>query len=306
MPTSIRNILSASLVLMFVLTSCNLPSGKSTDEPNAVYTQAALTLQALLDQTATPAPQFSTPTLPPAQPTNTPITLPTTAVISTNTAIPSATTVCDQAQYVKDVTIPDGTNFSPGETFTKTWRLSNAGACTWSGYSLVFDSGDAMSGASPIAIGTVAPGQEVDLSVTFTAPASNGSYRGYWRIRNTSGVLIPVLGGTQGKSFFVDVKVGVSGPFAVTSVSIASSGSCGSFNITANITTNGAGEVKYHWIRSDGATDTATHDPLNFTEAGTKPVTTSWATSASGAKWMEIYIDSPNHQQLGHADFSCP
>jgi len=304
MPTSVR-VLCISLIL--ILSSCNLPSrGPSSNEPNALNTQAAMTLQALLNQTPTPA-QFNTPTLPPAQPTNTPQSLPTIP-IPTNTNIPiaSATSVCDQAQYVKDVTINDGTVLAPGETFTKTWRLRNAGVCTWSGYSLVFDSGDAMSGASPTTIGTVNPGQEVDLSVTLTAPTTNGSYRGYWRIRNTSGVLIPVLGGTQGKSFFVDIKVGVSGPFAVTSVSMAVSGSCGSFNITANITTNGPGSVTYHWIRSDGATDTATHTAVEFTEAGTKSVSTSWSTTASGAKWIDIYIDGPNHQQFGRADFSCP
>jgi hypothetical protein len=56
----------------------------------------------------------------------------------------------------------------------------------------------------------VGPGQDVDLSVNLTAPAANGSYRGYWRIRNASGVLIPVLGGTEGRSFFVDIKVAVA------------------------------------------------------------------------------------------------
>jgi hypothetical protein len=59
-------------------------------------------------------------------------------------------------------------------------------------------------------IGTVSAGQEVDVSVNLTAPATSGSYRGHWRIRNASGVLIPVLGGTQGKSFFVDIKVVVT------------------------------------------------------------------------------------------------
>ena len=34
---------------------------------------------------------------------------------------------------------------------------------------------------------------------------------GYWRIRNPSGVLIPIQGGHQGRSFFVDIKVGVIG-----------------------------------------------------------------------------------------------
>jgi hypothetical protein len=157
----------------------------------------------------TQAAQFNTPTLPPAPATNTPETLPS---VTPTTIIPaaSATPVCDLAQFVRDVTIPDGTTFAPGTAFTKTWRLRNAGVCTWSGYSLIFDSGDAMSGTSPIGIATVSPGQEVDISVSLTAPTTTGSYRGFWRIRNASGVLIPVLGGTQGRSFFVDIKVAVT------------------------------------------------------------------------------------------------
>jgi len=202
----IRNFSILGIALTLILSACNLPSSAPTSVgPDALNTQAAMTFQAIMNQSPTPG-QFNTPTLPPAQPTNTAVALPTT-VLSTNTSVPPPTAVCDQAQYVKDVTIDDGTTFAPGETFTKTWRLRNAGTCTWSGYSLVFDSGDAMNGTSPVTIGTVNPGQEVDLSVTFTAPSTSGSYRGYWRIRNTSGVLIPVLGGTQGKSFFVDIKV---------------------------------------------------------------------------------------------------
>jgi hypothetical protein len=196
--------------IILTLSACNLPSSASaTEEPNAVFTAAALTVQAQLTQ---PAP-FSTPTLPPtlSSPlsTNTVSALPTLAAPTFPPAA-SATAVCDQAQFVRDVTIPDGTTYAPGASFTKTWRLKNAGTCTWSGYSLVFDSGDQMNGTSPTAIGTVTPGQEVDISVTLTAPATPDSYRGYWRIRNASGVLIPVLGGTQGKSFFVDIKVVIS------------------------------------------------------------------------------------------------
>lgn len=202
------NFFILSILLALVLSSCNLPSSApKTEEPNAIFTQAALTVQAQLNQTPTPAP-FNTPTLPPPQPTNTALSLPTLPLL-TNTPLVSATPICDQGQFVKDVTIDDGTNFTPGATFTKTWRIRNTGTCTWSGYSLVFDSGDAMSGTSPIPMGTVGPGQEVDLSVNLTAPATGGSYRGYWRIRNPSGILIPILGGTQGKSFFVDIKVGV-------------------------------------------------------------------------------------------------
>ncbi|NTW12812.1 MAG: hypothetical protein HGA30_05835 [Anaerolineales bacterium] len=203
-----RHIFILGILLALVLSSCNLPSrAPATDEPNAIFTQAALTVQAQLNQTATPS-LFNTPTLPPPQPTNTAVTFPTLPP-ATNTPVASPTPLCDLGQFVRDVTIPDGTSFTPGATFTKTWRIRNAGTCNWSGYSLVFDSGDAMSGTSPIAIGTVGPGQEIDLSVNLTAPATNGSYRGYWRIRNPSGVLIPIQGGHQGRSFFVDIKVGV-------------------------------------------------------------------------------------------------
>ncbi|HKI55474.1 MAG TPA: NBR1-Ig-like domain-containing protein [Anaerolineales bacterium] len=203
---SVRIVPTFILLFVFILSSCNLPSSaQATEEPNAVFTQAALTVQAQLSE-ATP---FNTPTLPPPAPTNTAITLPTT-VLATLPPAASATPVCDQAQFIKDVTIPDGTTFLPNETFVKTWRLRNAGNCTWSGYTLVFDSGESMNGTSPIAIGTVSPGQEVDLSVTLTAPATNGSYRSYWRIRNPSGVLLPVLNGNQGQSFFADIKVGAS------------------------------------------------------------------------------------------------
>lgn len=195
------------LVALLALSGCNLPSNApKTEQPDVIQTNAALTVEALLNQ---PTP-FNTPTIPAAPPTNTvapPTIAPPTA---TSQPLPSATPNCDLAQFVKDVTVPDGSIFNPGDTFTKTWRLRNIGTCTWSGYALVFDSGDAMSGASPLSIGTVNPGQEVDVSVNLKAPSSNGTYRGYWRIRNGSGVLIPVQGGAQqNKSFFVEIKVGV-------------------------------------------------------------------------------------------------
>lgn len=203
-----RQLFIPGILFAVILASCNLPSrAPQTQEPNAIFTQAALTVQAQLSQTATLAP-FNTPTLPPPQPTNTAVVLPTLPVVTTPPASP--TPLCDLGEFIRDVSIPDGSIIAPGASFTKTWRIRNAGTCTWSGYSLVFDSGDAMNATSPIPIPSVAPGQEVDLSVNLTAPSSNGSYRGYWRIRNASGVLIPILKGYQGKSFFVDIKVAVT------------------------------------------------------------------------------------------------
>lgn len=188
-----------TLGLLLLLSACNLPTDVTpTTEPNIIFTAAAQTVEARLTQSA--PPPTGTPSLPPTLP---PPTFAPTIIIPT----PTNTAVCDLAQYVKDVTVPDGTQFSPNTSFTKTWRLRNIGACTWSGYTLVFDTGDAMSGPASSPIGSVAPGQEVDISVDLKSPATEGNYRGYWRIKNSSGVLIPVAGGYQGKSFFVDIKV---------------------------------------------------------------------------------------------------
>lgn len=120
----------------------------------------------------------------------------------------AAQTYCDWAKYVADVTVPDGTNFSAGAAFTKTWRLKNIGSCTWTtGYSLVFSSGEKMGGPDAVPLPTtVAPGQTVDISVNLTAPSAGGSYRGFWMLKNASGATFGI-GTTASNSFWVDIKV---------------------------------------------------------------------------------------------------
>lgn len=150
-------------------------------------------------------------------PTQTPVP-PTPIVIQiTNTPAPTATalpptaqpvTYCDWAAFIKDVTVPDGTAFSVNETFTKTWRLQNRGNCSWTqDYMLVYSSGAQMGGTTAIRLPqNVAPGQYVDVSVVLTAPASDGSYTGYWMLRNSSGVLFGT-GEKANKPFYVEIKV---------------------------------------------------------------------------------------------------
>jgi hypothetical protein len=193
------------LVAIAFLTACNLPSAKPTQDPNAIFTEAALTVQADLTQKAlfassvTPQPQIIV--------TSTP--MPTTALTNTPVIVPTATLVCYQVQFITDVTIPDGSPLLPDQTFIKTWRLKNVGVCAWSSsYQLIFDSGTPMNGPSPQNLaGSVAANAEVDISITLKAPSSPGAYRGYWRLRNPAGVLMPVINGFQGASFYVDIKV---------------------------------------------------------------------------------------------------
>lgn len=303
--TNTRRILAAVIVLIFAIMACNLPT---QEQLGGAATALAQTAAAQLTQAAySPTAIFSSPVpASPAPPTAVPPTLPPPPTVA-------PTSACEQGQFITDVTVPDGTLYDAGDTFTKTWRIKNIGTCTWSGFSLVFDSGDLMGGASPTAIGTVSPGASVDLSVALTAPAANGNYRGYWRIRNGSGVLIPIVGGYQNKSFYVDIAVGSGGgggPFAVIHVTYSVS----SFNegtyvgcpiVTAHITTNGPGDVQYHWTRSDGAS--APVQNLHFNSAGTKDVSEKWYLGSvwlGTTKWLGIYIDEPNHQDFGHQNIT--
>jgi hypothetical protein len=97
--------------------------------------------------------------------------------------------LCNAAKFIEDVTIPDGTKVNPGAGFTKTWRLENYGACTWTtGYKLVFVKGDQMSAPAEIPIPTVVkPGERIDLSVNMIAPINPGEYESYWKLQDPSG-----------------------------------------------------------------------------------------------------------------------
>jgi hypothetical protein len=159
----------------------------------------------------------STPTpMPMVTGTVTSTATPTTIVTGTPTFTPSPATgtptqppsACDRAQFFADVTVPDGTVFAPGTAFTKIWRLKNVGTCTWTtAYAMVFDSGEKMSGPDSIAMPkSVTPGSTVDVSVNLIAPGAGGSYRGYWRFQNASGVRFG-LGSAGTKSWWVDIRV---------------------------------------------------------------------------------------------------
>ncbi len=124
---------------------------------------------------------------------------------------PVAAASCNVAQFVSDVTIPDGTNIGPGTTFVKTWRLKNIGSCTWTtSYAAVFTGGDLMGAPSVVYLPySVTPGATVDISVNMTAPTGLGHYRGNWKLRNASGGLFGV-GGSGSYVFWVDIYVNSS------------------------------------------------------------------------------------------------
>ena len=163
---------------------------------------SSATVQAIVTQTMSAVTQ--------SPPTSTPVPATATPIPATNTPVPTAVSYCDWVMFVKDVTIPDGTQLSAGEVFTKVWRLQNRGTCTWTpDYMLVYTSGDQMGSTTAVRLpGYVAPGQTVDVSVTLTAPASAGYHISYWMLRNPSGALFGA-GNKANEAFYVEIKTKV-------------------------------------------------------------------------------------------------
>ncbi len=220
-------ILSVSVLLAGcgILLPANQPD---TNEQNA--TEVAdrvsfqLTKQVLQDlvvqltSVAVASTPINTATLPPPTPVqNTPMsvipTLPLqpTSTVPTINIPPTATpnlALCNHAQYIRDVSIPDGTVLGPSTDFTKIWRIKNIGTCVWgSRYAVEFVSGDRMEASRNVPIGqTVYPGDTVDIEVDMVAPNKSGRYQGEWILATDQGVRFGI-GNQANSTFWVAIKV---------------------------------------------------------------------------------------------------
>ena len=186
-----------SAVLIF-LSACGNQS--NTQDPAAagvIYTQAAETVGAKLTLTSV---NKSTATSTPTSISNTVQALTETPLVSStpliiNTSVPPTEGSCDDMAYVSDVTISDGSLISPGSQFIKTWRIRNTGQCTWTtAYRLIYgwasDNWEAIKTYPPAAVyltQSVAPGEEMEISVSLTAPSGSDSFSASFRIQNANG-----------------------------------------------------------------------------------------------------------------------
>jgi murein DD-endopeptidase MepM/ murein hydrolase activator NlpD len=96
----------------------------------------------------------------------------------------------DMAAFISDITLPDGTVVSPGQSLTKTWRVKNSGTSTWTGYKLKFVDGNQMNGPTEINLPTTAPGETKDISINLLTPDSDGLNTGAWQITNINGTWV--------------------------------------------------------------------------------------------------------------------
>lgn len=185
----IRRYLMGLLLLSSVLLNACGPSDDNatpTMQPKQIQTMAVATFSSGLTQTAAAMPTETPSPSPTATntlgPTNTPQASPT----QDGAGLPTAS--CYRLAFVSDVTVPDNTTMTPGEIFTKTWRVRNSGSCNWEiGFKFKLTYGESMGGAALTLDKVVNPGDEFDLSIVMTAPSDPGSYQGNWRMTTTNG-----------------------------------------------------------------------------------------------------------------------
>ena len=172
-------IVFAWILVMIIVVACGFSFGDTgLSEEAKLQTAVAATVSAIQPSPIIPT-QAAQPTQ--AQPTAVPAN--TQTVPPTQTPLP-----CNSALFMSE-TVPDGTEYDVGESFVKTWRLKNIGTCTWnSNYQVVFVEGDKMSGPSAKNLTqSVAPGEQIDVSVDLKAPNIAGTYKGYWKVRDNQG-----------------------------------------------------------------------------------------------------------------------
>lgn len=110
----------------------------------------------------------------------------------------------DNADFISDVTYPDGQVMPAGKRFHKTWRVRNSGSSPWTvGYTLAFAGDNQLNGPDSVLLPAALPGESVEVGVSLVAPLAPGIHRSMWRPRNPEGMLF-------GDLLYVDIRVPVS------------------------------------------------------------------------------------------------
>jgi hypothetical protein len=177
----IRVVIAALLVVVFALAAtivwmANAPASPDPSTgPSDIQTEA---VRAYIAQMTASAPLPS--------PTRTVLSSPATVVPT----LPSGTPDCLGLRFVRDVTIPDNTEMSPAQVFTKSWQVENSGTCAWKpGYQVVLLGGVAMGGSPFRVAQPVGPGGSIQVSIKMVAPTNQtGVVQGTWNMADENGV----------------------------------------------------------------------------------------------------------------------
>jgi hypothetical protein len=212
-------ILLTIICLQCILAGCNLPVNQAAAGTSVSTTAGDLETAFPSAKTASEA---TTPVTKPVAANSEINTSPTITHIpssspQTNTSSAPETTEtpaveipCNRAVAGSpiDVSITDGTVLMPGQPFSKTWRLVNAGSCTWTqDYSVVWFSGSNLAPANRENFNSpVRPGEIVEITVDMLAPSEAGAYQSNWKIEDGNGVMFG-LGPNGDSPFWVKINV---------------------------------------------------------------------------------------------------
>jgi hypothetical protein len=188
MKTKISVLMTFLIMFSLIISACAPGTAEPTPtlSVDAIQTNAVSTFANGLTQTAIAAPT-STPTPTPTS-TLAIATLANVTPFGTSVVVSTPVTSCNGMAYVNDLSIPDNTPMTPGQTFTKTWKVRNSGTCAWEvGFKFAFTSGDAMSGATYTLTRSVLANAETEISIAMVAPNKTGSIRGNWRMSTAAG-----------------------------------------------------------------------------------------------------------------------
>jgi hypothetical protein len=169
------------------------PTGPATQPPEALSTAT---------EAPTAAPSATASREPGLEASATPLVSAATATIEATSEGPCT----DNLGFVADVTVPDGSEFLPGQPIDKQWRVRNTGNCEWGpDYRLVLVSGNALSGRGEIALYPARPDTEAILQMAMVAPQEPGPYSGRWQARDPAGKLF-------GDRIFITIQVVAPSP----------------------------------------------------------------------------------------------
>jgi hypothetical protein len=133
------------------------------------------------------------------------IASPTVAALPLSTPLelrPSATPSCtDQLIFRDDLSIPDGSQFSPGEMLDKRWEVENSGTCNWDDrYSLRLIAGSDLGVQANQSLFPARSRTKALIRILFTAPEEPGPYRSAWQAYDPHGEPF-------GDQIFIDIVV---------------------------------------------------------------------------------------------------
>ena len=302
----IYKILAVVIAIALLIPAC----GPSDSQESVISTAVAQTVQAGESLTEIARREAAVPTA--TQSPEIPSIEVTTIPAITPTSLPTLVSApvdpnCVKASLVSE-NPPDKVLLRPGEYFWKTWTLQNVGTCTWTtSYKLIFWSGDLLGGLISYALpDDVAPNEQKDISIYLQAPATTGTFSGYWRIQTPWESNFGV--GQYDEPIYVQVVVTDAKKlkYSVTSVTYEDVRNppvgCTTnvrHRIYATISVDGPAELDYNWMQSDG--NNSGTKSFDFTEAGSITVSREWVIGKGDSpnpRWIQIVVTEPKYQEF--------